>query len=218
MNGWGNNIWGYVFGGQVFSNINDLITGNKDDGWDKLKEEDRVRFVAYVCRAGSNAVINGDYYSLDDIFAEELPKLDREWSNWKTLTGTIKYFDNYINPARKEIEIALNIIDQGKTNKAAALSRLRLANFTYASKSLVSSIINGNYYDPATDTETTEPTNTTLTSNAGFSLSAITNWLSSNPLLAVGILAAVGLAGYLMFSGGGSSQIIVQQPTPKQLK
>ncbi len=212
MEGLSGNIWGYVFGGQVIKNINDLIAGHGDDNWDKMAESDRVRLVVYLCSVGAIAVLKGEYYSLDDVFTDGLREVGREYGQWRQLTGTIKYFDNYINPTKSEITIALNIIQQGETNPTAALSRLRTASFEFVSKTEVANIING--VDPSFDT-TPDDNTTALTTNAGFSLDQFTQWLSNNKLVVAGIGALVlaALAVPLFFEHQQ-----VEKPQPKKLQ
>jgi hypothetical protein len=202
LSGKGNNIFGYVFGGQVIKNINDLITGAGKGVWTKMSHSDRDTFIQYTCRVSASKVLSGEYACIDDIFSEVIPTVGQEYINWKQHSNNNTYM-GWINKAKSEVSTARNMIESN--NSEQSLQRLRKAHFDYVSKTQVSSIINGNYYDTSTDTETLTPSDSTINS-AGFSFSNILGWAKANPIpvIGLGLISVIGLF------------FIVNRPPPPQ--
>jgi len=145
----GASAWGYIFGGQYLANIYDALFP-KRDAWTKLSDSDRSNLILSACRVGSVAVLAGEVYSLDEVFTDLIPQYGQEYVNWKAHSNN-NTFVGWINKAKSEITIAKDIVNHAKRNKDAAYSRLEAANFDHVSKTQVSSLINGTYYDVETD-------------------------------------------------------------------
>lgn len=216
LSGSGNNIWGYVFGGQVIKNINNLITGA--GVWTKMSHSDRATLIQYTCRVAASQVLAGEVASIDDVFAEVIPTVGQEYINWKQHKNNATYM-GWINKAKSEISTAQSIINSSN-NSTEALARMNKATFDYVSKTQVSSIVNGNYYDYSTDTESVSPSDTTLTPNsAGFSFSNILVWVKANPIpvIGLGLLSVIGLL-FIVNSPKNQQQFIAPPPDKIGLK
>jgi len=204
--------------GNFWNTVRDFLTGGVSriiqvttDTWSKASDQEKRLLIRQSLLQGAESVIYGDINSVEETLRAVHAQVegDENWSIWNKRNPWIMPM---LKKAEAEATLAKRLIADGKMQGYEAIEpRILRAEFEYVDPYLIQSLIQP--IERANDSSQSSSNGELVT--ASFA-SGITDWVKSNPPLAIGITIAV-VGGVFLLANTKKSKKINTPEAPQKI-